>query len=253
MRKCLFILFLSFYCGFAINANTQNDSLMSIGNQQYNNAIYEDAIKTYQQIINNGTESPELYYNTANAYFKLMKLPSAILYYERALKLNPGDEDIIFNLNVANSRIVDKIEQVPAIFLVNWWNSFFNMFSANTWSRISLQIFILLLIFSAIYYLVKSIITKKIFFFSAVILLIINILTFTLAYQKYNKVSSQNEAIIFEPTITIKSSPNNKSVDLFVIHEGTKVIITDQLEGWAEIKIANGSIGWIPFKAIKKI
>jgi len=245
MKRFLVILFIFGFTliGFSQNAN---DSLLIKAEQQYNEGLYHEAIMSYDLILETGFESPEIYYNKGNSYFKLNDLPSAILYYEKAKKLKPNDEDIRYNLNVANSRITDNIETVPDIFLKTWWNNFYNMFSANGWAKISIGLFILFLLFSTIYFLSGIRFIKKLFFIIGVISLFITLFSFALSYQKYHYSVAQKEAIIFEPTVTVKSSPNKNSVDLFVIHEGTKIYISDELDSWYEIRIANGSVGWLP-------
>ena len=175
------------------------------------------------------------------------------MYYEKAKKLDPNNKDIEFNLRVANNRIVDKIESVPLIFFKRLWNGFYNMFSANMWAKVSIILLIITLILTIIYLLSNIRIIKKSFFIIGSLFLILTTMSFTLSYQNFHYSKNQAEAIVFEPTITIKSSPNRNSVDLFVIHEGTKVQIIDKVEQWYEIKIANGSVGWLPSSAIKQI
>ncbi len=229
------------------------DSLFYKANAAYNNQYYEDAINNYQKIIDAGFESADLYYNLGNAYFKNDEIPSAILFYEKALKLKPNDEDIRYNLDVANGKIVDKIEPVPELFYKRWWRSFYNMFSADTWAKVSVGGFILFIILLSFYLLSKLIRIRKIAFFSGLVVLVITLFTFAVSLQKYHHLTHDREAIVFTPTITVKSSPNPNSVDLFVIHEGSKVEIRDQVGSWYEIRIANGSVGWLPESALKTI
>ena len=244
MKRILVILFIFGLVHTSI-ASVSNDTLISQAVQQYNTGMYENAIKSYDLVLESGFESSEIYYNIGNSYFKLNDLPSAILFYEKAKKLKPNDKDIQYNLNVANSRIIDNIESVPEIFLKTWWNNFYNMFSANGWARITIGLFIVFLMFVSIYFLSSNRIIKKLFFGIGVLFLLATLFSFALSYQKYYYSIEQKEAIVFQPTVTIKSSPNKNSVDLFVIHEGTKVYISDELDGWYEIKIANGSVGWL--------
>lgn len=236
-------------------SSISNDSLIVSGNKLYNEAHYKLAIIEYQKVLENGYESDEIYYNIGNSFFKINDLPSAILFYERAKKLNPSDQDIIYNLGLANSRIIDNHEQVPDIIFKEWWNSFYNMFSVNIWAKITIFLFILSIILFGIYLLSRTRILKKIFFFISLLLFICTSVSFTLAMQKYYYSNEHKEAIVFTPTITVKSSPNQNSVDLFVIHEGSKIYITDELEteGWFEIRIANGSVGWLPKTAVVQI
>ncbi len=184
---------------------------------------------------------------------RMNQLPSAILYYEKAKKITPNDEDVNFNLSIANSMIVDKIEQVPELFYKKWWNYFYNAFNEDTWTMLSLFSWIILLFFIGLFLITKTRSIKKLAFYLGLLFLLITIGTFGLSSQKYYYTKENKEAIIFTPTITAKSSPTQSSVDLFVIHEGTKVQIMDEVQGWVKIKIRNGSIGWLPGDSVKRI
>jgi len=238
---------------FSFAADMHPDSLIARGNQAYNQGLYDSAIQLYSGVLEQELESYELYYNSGNAYFKMNQLPSAILYYEKAKKIAPNDEDVNFNLSIANSMIVDKIEQVPEMFYKKWWNYFYNAFNEDTWTMLSLASWIILLFFVALFFITKLRSTKKLAFYLGLFFLLITIGTFGLSSQKYYYTKENKEAIIFTPTITAKSSPTQSSVDLFVIHEGTKVQIIDEVQGWVKIKIRNGSIGWLPGDSVKRI
>ena len=222
-------------------------------NQTYNEGMYDSAIILYNHIVSAKMESPNLYYNLGNAYFKNNDLPNAILYFEKAKKLAPYDEEITYNLNIANSMIVDKIERVPVMFYKNWWNYFYNMFNADSWTIISLSIWTVFVVLLGFFILSKSRRSKKLSFFFASLFLFVSIVSFGLASQKYYYTKENKEAIIFTPTITVKSSPTSNSVDLFVIHEGTKVMIIDKVDSWNKIKILDGSVGWIPVTSLESI
>ncbi len=252
MKHILNILFFSLLIS-SVSVAAEIDTLFYKANKEYSEELYTNAIDDYLQIIDKGFESADLYFNLGNAYFKSENIPSAILYFEKAKKLRPNDEDINFNLNVANTMIVDKIEPVPVLFFWNWWRSVYNLFNADTWARISVYGFILFFVLLAFYLLSKQIIIRKTAFYSGLVVLFITLFTISIAYQKYKILKYQKEAIVFTPTITVKSSPNQNSVDLFVIHEGSKVKIVEQVGGWYEIKIANGSVGWLPASSLKSI
>jgi len=239
-------LFIVVILTLAINSvfSTDIDTLFNSANEAYNNEMYTNAIENYLQIVDAGYESYALYFNLGNACFKLGDIPSAILYYEKAKKLNP---------NVANTNIVDKIEPVPELFFWQWWRSIYNLFDANTWAKISVGGFILFFVLLAFYLLSKLLFIRKTAFYTGLTILFFTIFTFIIASQKYDVSKNQNEAIVFTPTITVKSSPNQNSVDLFVIHEGSKVSIIETVGNWCEIKIANGSVGWLPVDALKNI
>ena len=251
MRKILYIflgvLFIDRVFGFDANET------FAKANEAYAQEMYAEAIELYEQIIAVKYESAELYFNLGNAYFKQNEIPSAILNYEKAKKLKPNDDDINFNLNVANTKIVDKIEPVPELFLKQWWRAVYNLFSADAWAKVSVFCLILFFVLMGFYLFSKLMLIRKTSFYAGIVLLFFAFFTFIVAYQKYHLLSSQQEAIIFTPTITIKSSPNPNSVDLFVLHEGSKVKIIEHVGEWSEIKIANGSVGWLPTEALKKI
>jgi tetratricopeptide (TPR) repeat protein len=226
---------------------------MELGNKVYNEGLYDSALVFYQQIADNGLESAALYYNMGNAYFKNNNLPSAILYFEKARKLAPNDDDILYNLGIANTMIVDKIEKVPELFYKQWWNYFYNMFDANIWAVISIICWIALLLFVGTFVLAQSRGLKKTSFYSGLLFLSLTVATFGLASQKYYYTKEQKEAIIFTPTITAKSSPTQNAVDLFVVHEGTKISVLDEVQDWVKIKIPDGSIGWLPANSVEEI
>jgi hypothetical protein len=154
---------------------------------------------------------------------------------------------------VANTKIVDKIEPVPELFFKTWWKAIYNMFSSTTWSWISIIFFIAFFLLLAFYLLSNKVFIRKAAFYAGVFVIFITILSFILAFEKYQVEHNQKEAIVFTPTLTVKSSPSETSVDLFVIHEGSKVKIIDKVSGWDEIRIASGSVGWLPVDAVKEI
>ncbi len=222
-------------------------------NKAYDDGLYNQSIELYQAVIDSGYTSTELYYNLGNAYFKLKDIPSAILYYEKAKKTAPKNEDILFNLNIAKTRIVDRIDEVPELFYIKWWKSFVNLFSLNTWTILSLISFSIIFVCATVFFISRNTNLRKFSFWFGILIIFFSFISFTISYQKYFEYREQHEAIIFTPTITVKSSPNQNSIDLFVIHEGTKIEIIDKVEGWYEIRIANGSVGWLPAHAIKMI
>jgi len=248
------ITVLSFLFFISFNSFTQDQqNLINIANNAYNEGMYDSALNVYHLIEKENLESSELFYNMGNAYFKKNNITSAILYYEKARKLAPNDEDIDYNLSIANSMIVDKIERVPELFFKKWWNYFYNIFNANTWTIISLISWFILVIFIGMFIISKSRNTRKLAFYFGLLFLFTSVATFGLASQKYYYGKEQREAIIFTPTITVKSSPTTNAVDLFVVHEGTKIYILDEVQEWVKIRIPDGSIGWLPVNSLKKI
>jgi tetratricopeptide (TPR) repeat protein len=220
---------------------------------QYKMKKYDVAAKTYEKILQEGYESSQLYYNLGNVYFKLNDIPSSIWYYEKASKLDPGDDDILFNLRLVNTKIVDKIESVPELFYNRWWKNIRSLYAPDGWARITIILLTFFFFLTALYLLMKKIIIRKLSFWLALVLLISCGLSFIFAHQTYKLRIDQQQAIIFNPAVNIKSSPDDNSVDIFVLHEGTKVTVTDNLGDWYKILIANGSVGWVKADAMKII
>lgn len=225
---------------FAQNINSKIDS----ANSYYNQNRYEDAANAYSEIIKTGYVSADLYYNLANSYFKLNKITLAILYYEKAKILSPGDEDIIFNLELSNKYIVDKIEVIPEFFITKWIKNFINIFSSNSWAIISIFSFLLFLILLSVYLFSRTILLKKIAFWGSILLLIVSIKSLVFSKLQYDSSEVDKKGIIKTETINIKSSPDYKGTDIFILHEGTKVELLDSIGNWYEIKISNGNKGW---------
>jgi len=248
----LIILFI--LLNFTGNLKAQDNYItLDKANNEYAKGNYQSAIDLYLQIIKTGYIAPELYYNLGNAYFKSNNFPSAILFYEKAKKLNPADEDIDFNIKVANNKIVDKIDIVPELFYIRWWKAVYNLYSANGWAILSIISLTILFLLIGLYLFSKKIAVRKLCFGFSFLFLILAALTLNSAFIQQKQLISSKEAIVFTPTVSVKSSPDANSVDLFVIHEGIKIEITDNIGDWSEIKIANGSKGWIKKDSYEKI
>lgn len=229
-------------------------ALMDSAMNAYNAGMYTTALQNYLFIVDSlHLESAALYYNAGNAAFKMNDLASAILYYEKALKLNPKDEDILFNLGLANSRIPDKIEPVPEILLVGWYKTVVSLLTPNQWAYCAIILLAIALVLIALYFVARGIALRKVGFWAGTVLLVFCILTFIVAGQSSHHQIAHDTAIVFSPSVTIKSSPEQGSTDLFVLHEGAKVQIMESVNNWYKIKIANGSVGWIPVEAVEAI
>jgi len=250
--KKLIILVVIIFQGMLASASVFQEDIAA-ANKAYADNKFNRAIELYKKVVDGGYESPELYYNLGNAYFKINDLPSALLYYEKAKKLDPGNEKIDFNIKVANTKIIDKIEELPLPFYKRWWNSFEQFFPVDTWAILSIIFLFALFISVAVYLVGNAIILRKIFFWLGILFVVITLFSGINANNQYSKFKSSKEAIVFEPTVNVKSSPDAESQDIFVIHEGTKVKITDKVGTWIEIKIANGSDGWVPESAVEII
>jgi len=230
-----------------------NSALIDSANKAYSEAHYDQAILFYEQVLDEGYEAAELYYNMGNAYYKLGNIPGAILNYERAAKLDPYDEDITFNLQLVNLKTVDKIETIPTFFISDWSTDLANVNSDDKWSGIAAAALWLGILLFCLYLAVNSSALKKLLFWLSIILVLTNFVTMGLAYKKHNKMYNNREAIVFSPSVIVKSSPGSSGTDLVLLHEGTKVMILDEVAEWSKIKLADGSIGWLPVVSIEVI
>lgn len=230
------------------------DVSKAVGDSAYANGNYAEAISVYENLLENIGESSELHYNLGNAYYKAENIAKAILAYERALLLNPGDEDIAFNLQLARSKTVDKVAPTYKFFIIEWTENIVNLASMQTWCVAGIIFFIMLLVLSLAFLFGKSIIIRKVCFFSALVCLFITLFANFAAMHLYHYLTERTDAIVLQPSVTAKSTPSNTGTDLFVIHEGRKVKISDDsMQGWKEIELEDGNIGWIPAESIEKI
>lgn len=251
MKKHVIILFLILLTtpGFSQSPGAVVDS----ANAAYTEGDYNQALSLYDSVYQMGYESAALYYNLGNSYFKADDIANAILFYERALKLAPQDEDIKSNLEMARQLTLDKIEKVPELFYERWWQQMMNTFTMDGWAVlfvISLSVFFVALVF---FILSKIVWVRKLSFYSGIIIFLIAGFSLIFSLKQQHEVVDDTDAIVFKPSVTVKASPDKKSVNLFVIHEGTKVYILDKLGNWYEIKIDNGSVGWIPQETVEVI
>lgn len=239
----------------SLNSSAQDDvtQLWEKANAFYTTEEYQKAVETYEQIVQRGEESAHLYFNLGNAYYKTGDINNAILYYERAKVLAPNDEDIEFNLRIANQFVVTKIEELPQPFFLRWKKSVTDKYTVDTWSAISIGTFIVFLILLGLFIFSKNSILKRISFWIGIFSIAVSGFTYSFAKQQRKDIVTRNHAIVFCPRVTVKSSPSQTGTDLFLIYEGLKIEITDSLNTWKEIRLADGNEGWLPDSCIVKI
>ena len=214
-------------------------------NQSYIKKDYIHAIRLYDSLIVKGVKSAELYYNLGNAYYKNENLSKAILWYERALRLDPSNEDIKHNIAFVNQKIVDDMEIMPEFFLTEWIKNIYNLRSSNQWAIIAIA-FCLVFLCVIVFMLLSSVNKRRIYlFFTAIIIFIFFALSLTFAFIQYNQRIRSDEAIITQLSVIVKSMPDESGTDLFTVHEGLKVKIEDKVGSWMEVVFPNGNKGWI--------
>lgn len=245
----LFVLIITTCTSFA----SEVDHLMQQGNNYYQKKEYQKAIDSYNNILSEGYTGTAVYYNLGNAYYREGKLGYAILNYQRALKLSPGDNDVQHNLALANSKTIDQINTLPSFFLFEWWESLLALFTITGWTYTAYIFYILLLISIGLYFFVKGPKYQRYSFFAGLISLSLLIITSALLIVKLNKELNIKNGVIVEQAVTVKQSPDPKSSDAFVIHEGLKVKIEDSVDNWYEIQLQDGKVGWMPKNDLRVI
>ncbi|MDB5008770.1 MAG: Tetratricopeptide repeat protein [Mucilaginibacter sp.] len=233
--------------------NDDTHVLFVKGNDYYAKAQYKEALNTYHKILDEGYQSSVVYFNMGNASYKLEDIPSALLYYEKAHKLNPADDDINFNIRFANLKTVDKIDAVPEFFLARWWRMFILSFSVGTLSILSIVFVLVGSVLLILYFFADAVLIKKTSFYAAVTLFFLGILTIFIAGKQVNYFEDHRQAIVFSSSVNVKSGPGEHLNTLFVLHEGTKVNALESSNGWEKIRLANGNEGWIKVADVREI
>ena len=230
------------------------DNKFSEANVFYNNSDYQNAIELYNDIIDSGYHSSELYYNLGNSYYKVNDIANSILYFEKSIRLNPSDKDVINNLNIVNNSTIDDIEKIPESFFDIQINKISNILSYTTWGKILIIFSFLFLILFITYFFSKKPSVKRFTFSSLIILMIFIGLTLKISFNAYEKNHLEKYAIIFTSKVDIKSDPNETSENLLILHLGTKVKIIETInDQWVKIKLVNGQEGFIKKNEIKII
>lgn len=214
---------------------------------------FDGAIREYQSLEKAGAVSSSLFYNLGNAFYRKGSVGKAILYYERALKLDPADKDIRNNLDMARLQTLDKIDSVPQFILVEWVKNLRNKLSSNAWAIVSL---ILLALSVALLLLCKfgrTTSSRKLYFIIAMILLLFTIFSFLFSLSLARQATGNDTAVVVENIGSVKSSPAAGGNSIFVLHEGTKVKILESVEQWSRIEIQDGRQGWIKTSDIEVI
>lgn len=253
IKKWLISLKFALLIWFPVAGSGMEQVVFDKANQLYLNGEYSAAREEYQKIVNSGYQSAELYYNLGNTFYKLGQIPSAILYYERALILNPKDMDIRFNLDLANRLVVDKINPVTEFFLKKWIRGFARIIQADSWGYISLIAFFILLTLVIIIYATRDFTLRKLIVPSGALLVLILVFSLLLGGIQHKQSAHPDSAIVFSSSLTAKSSPDTSGTDLFVVHEGVKVKITDKVGTWIRIRLADGNEAWIPENSVERI
>jgi len=241
--KKIFLLF-AILIGMGLQAQTP-DEIFIEANNLYKEHKYDEALEKYKNIEETGYMSDNLYYNIANVHYKLEEVAPAILYYKKALKLNPNLDDAKFNLKMAQLRAVDKIEKLPVTFFVKFWNWLANILTVQQWAYFAVAMAFFSSIAFIFYFFASSSVIKRVSFVKSITGFILLIVAVVIAQQQDTWEKSHKDAVVMTENSYIKVAPNENSEDKFILHEGTEVLVIDQVDDWVRIKLADGKRGWI--------
>lgn len=247
-RKIMVVFLLMLLLPLSSYAVTKQDADFA-----YKQGSYQQAIKDYKELLRGGA-SASLYYNLGNAYYRSDSITKAILSYERALKLSPGDNDIRFNLQFANSKTIDKVAPNDEVLFVTWYKSVVNYMGVDRWATLSIISIILCLSLFATFLFNHKVIVRKTCFYASTVFLAVFVLSTLFAYQQKQGIKDESGAVVIAPVVTIKNTPSSNGTNKFVIHEGTHVnVVDDSLRDWKEITLDDGRGGWIQASKIEGI
>ena len=222
-------------------------------NELYKQDKFEDAIQVYEQILESGQHSVELYFNLGNAYYKLNKIASSVYNYEKALLLQPNNSDVKNNLKFAQNMMIDEIKEVPKVGFSNWLGGFTSVYHYDIWAKIAIGFSFLVLLSFIGYYFIPKIGIKRIFFGLTVLFLVCSLLLILISSFEKNQIEFDNPAIVFSEKVSVKGEPKTSSSNVQIIHEGTKVYILDSVDDYYKIELLNGTIGWILKSDVKPL
>ncbi|SFZ90445.1 SH3 domain-containing protein [Flaviramulus basaltis] len=249
MKHILYIL--SFLFSFAVFS--QNQALFEKANTFYNEGKYAEAIDNYNAILDTGNHSADLYFNLANAHYKLSNIAPSIYFYEKALQLAPNDADINNNIAFARNMTIDDIDVVPDTGFSKLIKTTTNKMSFDAWSKVSVGLVFCFVVLFLLYYFAYSTGKKRLAFIGSLTALFLVFVTLAFAFHKYSLDKKNNPAIVFAQESKVKSDPNTRSEESFRLHEGTKVQVLETYNDWKKIKLSDGKIGWVVSEDIKML
>ncbi len=238
------VLLFSLANTFVLAETTPAFEQFKMGNDAYKTGDYRTALEHYLE-AENTTEGFVINYNLANSYYKLSKIPESILHYERALKFEPSNEDARYNLRLANEKIADRIENIPTSKLALWWDEQRFGIGPERWGTAALLLALLSGASLFLFAMSRKAGNRRIGFFAALITLSMALLTHQLARASYDNRYTETTAIVFTSKIDVKSEPRAESINVFVLHAGTKVSLIQRDSEWYEIEIGSGNKGWL--------
>lgn len=238
---------------FLSKAQDGLDNAFAKANKAYAVEKYEIAIAGYNQILKAKVHSAELYFNLANAHYKLNQIAPAIYNYEKALQLEPANVDIVTNLGYANQMKLDAVEELPKDGFKEWFKKMVTHYRTDTWAYLSLIVGLFTVLFLIVYVYAQVASKKRLFFIISLVGLLCTLAFIYAAFASLNFAKSERYAIIFDSEVVTRTEPRNTADTAFTLHEGTKVAILEEVNGWIQIVLANGSKAWMPLAVVKEL
>ncbi|CAL68357.1 SH3 domain-containing protein [Christiangramia forsetii] len=249
MRKLILFSFLMLsFIGFS-----QSEDLFEEANSAYQSGDYEVAVSKYEAILANNETSAEVYFNLGNAHYKMNHVAPSIYYYEKALQLDPTDEDIKNNIAFARNMAIDDIEEVEETGFSVWFNNFISSFSYTTWAVFAIICSVLFVSLFLFYYFSYRSLNKRLLFTGAVVFFILSLVSVIFAFQQQSYLQDNQYAIIFEEEVEVRDEPNLRGEASFELHEGTKAKVLEDFQEWSRIELSNGAQGWVISDEIKRL
>ncbi|MCB7482006.1 SH3 domain-containing protein [Christiangramia sediminis] len=249
MKKLILLSFLMInFLGFA-----QNEELFDEANSAYQSGDYEAAVTKFEAILENGEASAELYFNLGNAHYKMNHVAPSIYFYEKALQLDPADEDIKINIEFARNMAIDDIEEIEKTGFSQWYNSLISTFSFSTWAVLAIVFSVFFVALFLLYYFSYRSLYKRLFFSGAILFVILCVVSVIFAYQQQSYIQNNQYAIIFSEEVEVRNEPTLRSEPSFELHEGTKAKVLEDYQEWSRIELSNGAQGWVNSDEIKML
>lgn len=252
-KKVVAVLAMMLMAAWSMEVSAAEDELWKSAAEAYSSGDWQGALEQYQQIEQQGLVSDRLYYNIANAYYKNGELGESILYWEKALKLNPANADAKFNLGIARESVLDRIEVVPEFILVKWLRDVKYMLSSNAWAWMALSLMLLVAVALLGFRYFHTLGLRRFAFIMACIFFVLAVSSYLFSLSERHDVVSESDGIVMIPVSSVKSSPGEEGKSLFILHEGTKVEILDVLGTWYKVEISDGRQGWMPAGDVETI
>ena len=243
LRKVIFCLILAF--SVPVFAQSGMAYFFEQGNQAYRQENYREAVDWYQKILEKGYAGSQVYYNLGNCYYKLNDIGNAVLFYEKARKFKPDDPDILFNLELANLKVKDRIEMPKPFFLFKWWDGIKQMFSLAGWTWLTVSLYGATVLLLIIFLFSQSTFFRKIIRVGMITFGCLALLSAYLLFINIQAEKNHRQAVVLTSTVNVLSAPEESSTDVFVLHEGAKVTLAEQRGDWVKIALPDGKSGWL--------